>query len=78
MENQEQPQGTAQKEMKEMFARFFLDIAKLIFATLVLGNILAIFFSTEEIWKILCLIVIGFFGTVSSALMAYNTIKQTS
>ncbi|OAV68072.1 hypothetical protein Barb6_02176 [Bacteroidales bacterium Barb6] len=59
-----------------MFARFFLDIAKLIFATLVLGNILSLFFSTAELWKILCLIAIGLFTTLISALAAYNIIKN--
>ena len=62
------------KQLRETLGKFFLDLAKIAFSTMVVGNVVAIVTGMNQrvSW---CLITIGFATTCVLAFIGYRIIK---
>lgn len=65
-----------EKISRETMGKFFYDLAKASFTTMVIGAMMAFFAETFVVWKTVCLLTAGLILTVSLAYIGSFVLKH--
>ena len=65
-----------ERTARETLGNYFYDVSKLIFTTVVLTNVTALFGLTEFTWKSIALFCVGLIGTWASASMGNKILRR--